>query len=195
MTLRFQQTSIPGVILVEPRVHRDDRGFFLETYRRDRYREGGIEAEFVQDNHSRSVRGTLRGLHCQAPPHGQGKLVRAIQGEIYDVAVDARRGSPTYGRYYAAVLSGENFHQLYVPAGLLHGFVVTSDFAEVEYKCTSFYAPESEFSVSWNDPDLGIPWPVDVPLLSPKDVDAPRLRDVQDRLVDWDAGASPAPRR
>jgi dTDP-4-dehydrorhamnose 3,5-epimerase len=185
VSLRFEQTPIPGVVLVEPRVHRDDRGFFLETYRLDRYREGGIGPAFVQDNHSRSVRGTLRGLHCQAPPHGQGKLVRAIEGEIYDVAVDARRGSPTYGRFFAAVLSEENFRQLYVPPGLLHGFVVTSDVAQVEYKCTSFYAPEAEFSVIWNDPDLAIPWPVDEPLLSGKDAAAPRLREVQERLADY----------
>jgi dTDP-4-dehydrorhamnose 3,5-epimerase len=182
----FETTPIPGVILVEPRVHRDERGFFLETYRLDRYREAGIEPAFVQDNHSRSTRGTLRGLHCQAPPHGQGKLVRAVEGEIFDVAVDARRGSPTYGRYFGAVLSEENFHQLYVPPGLLHGFVVTSDVAQVEYKCTHPYAPEAEFSVAWDDPDLAIPWPVAEPLLSAKDAQAPRLRDVQDRLVDWE---------
>lgn len=185
MSLRFETTRLPGVILVEPQVHRDDRGFFLETYHAARYREGGIDADFVQDNHSRSTRGTLRGLHCQAPPHGQGKLVRVIEGEVWDVAVDARRGSPTFGTYAAAVLSAENFHQIYVPPGLLHGFVVTSEIAQVEYKCTSPYVPEAEFSVAWNDPDLAIPWPVDDPTLSPKDRNAPRLRDVQDRLADF----------
>ena len=196
MSVRFQQTPLPGVVLVMPQVHRDDRGFFVESYRRDRYREGGIAPEFVQDNHSRSVRATLRGLHCQAPPHGQGKLVRVIEGEIYDVAVDARRGSPTYGRYFSAVLSEENFHQIYVPPGLLHGFLVTSEVAQVEYKCTSFYAPQAEFSVIWNDPDLAIPWPVDAPLLSAKDAAAPRLRDVQDRLVDHaPEDGPPAPAR
>ncbi|MGH0032211.1 MAG: dTDP-4-dehydrorhamnose 3,5-epimerase [Myxococcota bacterium] len=183
MSTRFEATPIPGVVLVEPRIHRDDRGFLLESYRRDRWSENGIDIEFVQDNHSRSTRGTLRGLHCQAPPHGQGKLVRAIEGEIWDVAVDARKGSPTYGRHFAAVLSAENFHQLYVPPGLLHGFVVTSEVAQVHYKATAFYAPQAEFSVAWDDPDLAIPWPVDAPLLSPKDADAPRLRDVQDRLA------------
>lgn len=185
MSLHFQETAVSGVILVEPRVHRDDRGFFLESYHAEKYREGGIEASFVQDNHSRSTFGTLRGLHAQAPPHGQGKLVRVIQGEVYDVAVDARRGSPTFGKYTAAVLSDENFHQLYVPPGLLHGFLVTSEIAQVEYKCTGLYVPEAEFSVVWNDPDLGIPWPVDQPLLSAKDRDAPRLRDVEDRLADF----------
>lgn len=182
MSLRFIRTPIPGVVLVEPRIHRDDRGFFLESFRRDRYAEAGIDLDFVQDNHSRSTRGTLRGLHCQAPPHGQGKLVRATEGEIWDVAVDARRGSPTFGQHYGAVLSEENFHQLWVAPGLLHGFVVTSEVAQVQYKATSYYAPEAEFSVAWNDPDLAIPWPVDAPLLSAKDADAPRLRDVQDRL-------------
>jgi dTDP-4-dehydrorhamnose 3,5-epimerase len=182
---RFQETAVSGVILVEPRVHRDDRGFFLESYHAEKYREGGIAASFVQDNHSRSTFGTLRGLHAQAPPHGQGKLVRVIEGEVYDVAVDARRGSPTFGKYAAAVLSDENFHQLYVPPGLFHGFLVTSEIAQVEYKCTGLYVPEAELSVVWNDPDIGIPWPVDQPLLSAKDRDAPRLRDVEDRLADF----------
>jgi dTDP-4-dehydrorhamnose 3,5-epimerase len=181
--MRFRETDLPGVILVEPDVHRDERGFFVETYHAPRYREGGIRETFVQDNHSRSTRGTLRGLHGQYP-RTQGKLVRAIEGEIFDVAVDARRSSPTYGRFVAAVLSAANFHQLYVPPGFVHGFCVTSDFAQVEYKCTEIYRPEDEFSVAWNDPDLGIPWPVSAPLLSAKDRDAPRLRDVQDRLIE-----------
>lgn len=185
MTLRFEPTAIPGVIRVEPVVHRDDRGFFLETYHAERYRAGGIDAVFVQDNHSRSARGTLRGLHAQAAPHAQGKLVRVIEGEVYDVAVDARRGSPTFGKFAAAVLSEENFHQLWVPPGMLHGFVVTSAIAQVEYKCTAPYVPHAEFSVAWNDPDIAIPWPVDRPLLSEKDRQAPRLRDVADHLLDW----------
>lgn len=185
MKPRFQATAIPGVILVEPVVHRDDRGLFLEAYHVEKYREGGIDATFVQDNRSQSVRRTLRGLHSQATPHTQGKLVSVLEGEIYDVAVDARRGSPTYGRYVATVLSGDSFRQLYVAPGLLHGFVVTSETAHVEYKCTTPYARGAEFSVVWNDPDLAIPWPVDEPLLSAKDRDAPRLRDVQDRLADY----------
>ena len=184
MSLRFAKTAIPGVVVVEPAIHRDARGFFLETYNSAHYREGGIEAEFVQDNHSRSARWTLRGLHAQNP-HPQGKLVRVIEGEIFDVAVDARRGSPSYGKYTGVVLSAENFRQLYVPPGLLHGFIVTSEFAQVEYKCTDFYHREGEISVAWNDPDLAIPWPTETPTLSEKDAHAPRLRDVEDRLVDF----------
>ena len=183
--LRFEKTAIPGVILVAPEVHRDDRGFFLETYHAVKYREGGIDADFVQDNHSRSSHGTLRGLHCQAPPHGQGKLARVVEGEVFDVVVDARRGSPTFGNHVTTVLSAENLHQLYLPPGVLHGFVVTSEFAQFEYKCTGLYVPEAEFGVAWNDPDLGIPWPLDDPALSPKDRDAPRLRDVENRLADF----------
>lgn len=185
MSLRFERTAIPGVILVVPEVHRDDRGFFLETYHAEKYREGGIGEDFVQDNHSRSSHGTLRGLHCQAPPHGQGKLARVVEGEVWDVAVDARKGSPTFGKHVSAVLSADNLRQLYVPAGMLHGFVVTSEFAQMEYKCTGLYAPGAEFSVAWNDPDLAIPWPIDAPALSSKDRDAPRLRDVEDRLTDF----------
>ncbi len=180
--MRFVETEVPGVILVEPTVHRDERGFFVETYHGPRYREGGIDAVFLQDNHSRSTRGTLRGLHGQFP-RSQGKLVRVIEGEIYDVAVDARRGSPSYGKYAAATLSADNFLQLWVPHGFVHGFYVTSEVAQVEYKCTDVYHPEDEFSVAWNDPDLGIPWPVPDPILSAKDRDARRLRDVQDRLL------------
>lgn len=186
MSPRFVDTRIPGVFVVQPHVHRDDRGFFLETWHAEKYRAGGIDADFVQDNHSHSVRGTLRGLHAQSP-HPQGKLLRVIQGEIFDVAVDARRGSPTYGQHVTAVLSADNFHQLWVPPGLLHGFVVTSDVAQVEYKCTAPYHPEAEFSVAWDDPDLGIPWPIDRPILSSRDASAPRLREVQERLLDYEA--------
>jgi dTDP-4-dehydrorhamnose 3,5-epimerase len=184
VTLRFVLTAIPGVVVVEPHVHRDGRGFFLETFQAEKYRAGGIDAVFVQDNHSHSTRNTLRGLHAQNP-HAQGKLLRVIAGEVFDVAVDARRGSPTYGRFVAMVLSADNFKQIYVPPGLLHGFLVTSDEAQVEYKCTGYYRPDAEFSVAWNDPDLAIPWPVDAPILSAKDAAAPRLADVQDRLLDY----------
>ena len=182
--MRFHQTEIPGVILVEPQVHRDARGFFVETYHAPRYREGGIDAVFIQDNHSQSTRGTLRGLHGQFP-HCQGKLLRVIQGEVYDVAVDVRRGSPAYGKHVAVSLSAENSLQIYIPPGFVHGFCVTSDVAQVEYKCTDVYRPEDEFGVAWNDPDLSIAWPLDDPILSSKDSDAPRLRDVQDRLIDY----------
>ena len=180
----FVATEIPGVVIVEPKVFRDDRGFFLESFQSETYRAGGIDALFVQDNHSYSGRGTLRGLHAQNPS-AQGKLLRVIAGEVFDVAVDARRGSPTYGRHVAAVLSAENFRQIYVPPGLLHGFLVTSEVAQVEYKCTTFYRPDAELCVAWNDPDLAIPWPIDEPILSAKDAAAPRLRDVQQRLLDY----------
>ena len=181
MNPRFAETAIPGVIVVEPSVHRDDRGFFLETYREPVYREGGVRETFVQDNHSRSVRGTLRGLHAQIP-NPQGKLVRVVEGEIFDVAVDARRGSPTYGKYVCALLSSEDFRQLYVPPGLLHGFLVTSESAQVEYKCTTLYQQDAQVSVAWNDPDLAIPWPIEAPILSAKDATAPRLREVAERF-------------
>ena len=182
--MKFLPTDLPEVILIEPDVFKDARGFFLETFHAEIYRAGGIDAVFVQDNHSYSTRGTLRGLHAQNPS-AQGKLLRVISGEVFDVVVEARRGSPVFGHYVTAVLSAANFKQIYVPPGLLHGFVVTSDVAEVEYKCTAFYRPDAEFSVVWNDPDLAIPWPIDGPLLSPKDAAAPRLRDVHDRLLDY----------
>jgi len=184
VSLRFVETAIPGVVLVEPQVYRDDRGFLLETFSVEKYRAGGIDAVFVQDNHSHSKRGTLRGLHAQNP-NAQGKLLRVVAGEIFDVVVEARRGSPIYGHFVTAVLSADNFKQIYVPPGLLHGFVVTSESAQVEYKCTAYYRPDAEFSVAWNDPDLAIPWPIDAPALSPKDAAAPRLRDVQNRLLDY----------
>jgi len=179
--LNFTPTPLPGVIEIEPDVHRDERGFFLESFRADTYRAGGIDATFVQDNHSRSVRGTLRGLHMQlAKP--QGKLIRVIAGTVFDVAVDVRRGSPAFGRYFGLELSAENHRQLYVPPGLAHGFVVTSEIAELEYKCTDFYDPTSELSIAWDDPEIGIPWPISEPILSRKDADAPALADVLDRL-------------
>ena len=184
MSARFVETPIPGVVVIEPQVFRDARGFFLETFQVETYRAGGIDATFVQDNHSHSKRGTLRGLHAQNP-NAQGKLLRVIAGEVFDVAVDARRGSPTYGKFFTVVLSADNFKQIYVPPGLLHGFVVTSDVAQVEYKCTAYYRPDAEFSVAWNDPDLAIPWPVDAPILSAKDAAAPRLTQVQHRLLDY----------
>jgi len=180
--LKFLPTEIPAVILVEPQVFRDDRGFFVETWHQRKWAEGGLPTGFVQDNHSRSARGTLRGLHSQQAPHAQGKLVRAIEGEVWDVAVDVRRGSPSFGRHVAVTLSADNFRQLWVPPGFLHGFCVLSDCAQVEYKCTAFYAPADELGVVWNDPDLAIPWPVREPVISEKDRRAPRLREVMERL-------------
>ena len=179
--MKFEETELPGVILVEPNVFRDDRGFFLETYHSEKYAEAGIPAEFVQDNHSRSSAGTLRGLHLQLK-NPQGKLVRAVQGEIFDVAVDIRRGSPHFGRWVGRRLSADAFNQLWVPAGFAHGFCVLSESAEVEYKCTALYTPGDELSIIWNDPQIGIEWPVDDPLLSGKDADAPQLAEVTERL-------------
>lgn len=181
----FRATPIPGVVLVEPTVHRDERGFFVETYHEPRYRENGITARFVQDNHSRSRGGILRGLHAQSP-NPQGKLVRCIEGRVWDVAVDVRLGSPTFGKHVAMELSDENFHQLYVPPGLLHGFCVLSEAAQIEYKCTGVYDPAADFGVRWNDPELAVPWPIDAPLLSEKDANAPLLAEVRDRLVPYE---------
>ena len=164
-------------MVVEPVVHRDARGFFLETYHRDKYAEGGITAPFVQDNHSRSVRGTLRGLHAQLS-RPQGKLIRVVEGEIHDVALDIRRGSPTFGRSVGVRLAGDDFRQLWIPPGFAHGFCVLSEVAHVEYKCTELYDPSDEISILWNDPDLAIAWPIRDPIVSAKDSRAPRLRDV-----------------
>jgi dTDP-4-dehydrorhamnose 3,5-epimerase len=175
--VKFIETGLPGVIQVEPTVHRDDRGFLLEAYHADRYREGGIHSTFVQDNHSRSGRGILRGLHAQKD-RPQDKLVRVLQGEIYDVAVDIRLESPTFGKWYGATLSAQNFHQLFIPVGFVHGFAVISSIAEVEYKCSDFYDPGGEFGVIWNDPEIGIDWPIENPLLSAKDAAAPRLSQI-----------------
>ncbi len=176
--MQTTETSIPGVLVIEPRLFRDARGFFLESYNVARYREAGLDVTFVQDNVSRSSHGVLRGLHMQAGAHAQGKLVSVLDGEVFDVAVDARIGSPTYGQSVGVTLSAETGRQLYIPPGFLHGFVVTSETALFAYKCTGYYAPEAEFSVAWNDPDLRIDWPTEAPELSAKDAAAPRLRDV-----------------
>jgi dTDP-4-dehydrorhamnose 3,5-epimerase len=179
--LKFDETSLPGVILISPDVHGDDRGFFLETYHAKKYADGGIDAVFVQDNHSRSKQGILRGLHLQLR-HPQGKLVRVIEGEVLDVAVDVRRGSPNFGEHVALELSASSFQQLYVPPGFAHGFLVTSEAAQFEYKCTDLYHPEDELSIAWNDPQLAISWPVASPSLSKKDQDAKTLAELMDQL-------------
>ena len=183
--MKVQGTGIPGVLVIEPTVHRDARGFFLETWHAERYREHGVDAVFVQDNHSRSARGTLRGLHAQQP-RPQGKLLRVVEGEIWDVAVDARTGSPAFGRHVAMALSAASFRQVYLPPGVLHGFCVQSEFAQVEYKCTQPYDAQAEFSVRWNDPELAIPWPIADPVLSEKDRRAPLLREVRARLIPFE---------
>jgi dTDP-4-dehydrorhamnose 3,5-epimerase len=180
--VKVEATALPGVLVVEPAVHGDARGFFVETWHAERYRELGIPGPFVQDNHSRSGRGILRGLHAQSP-HWQGKLVRCVEGAIWDVAVDVRLGSPTFGRHVGVELSAASFRQLWVPPGLLHGFCVLGEAAQVEYKCTEPYVAEADFSVRWNDPELAVPWPLANPVLSPKDRDAPLLREVRGRLL------------
>lgn len=179
--MRFEPTAIPDVILIEPRVFRDARGFFLESYHEPRFIAAGIDARFVQDNHSFSEHGTLRGLHMQRA-FAQGKLVRCIAGEIFDVAVDVRSGSPTFGRWVGETLSSENFRQLWIPPGFLHAFCVVSATAEVEYKCTEVYHPEDELGVIWNDPAIGVAWPIAAPVLSAKDAALPRLAEIESRL-------------
>ena len=179
--MRVVPTAIPEILILEPDVHTDGRGFFLETYHADRYREHGIPGPFVQDNHSRSIAGTLRGLHLQLR-RPQGKLIRVIEGEILDVAVDVRRGSATFGRWVSVALTAENFKQVYVPPGFAHGFCVVSPVAQVEYKCTDVYDPSSELGVAWNDPALAITWPVTQPLLSSRDANHPTLAEQTDKL-------------
>lgn len=166
--MKVLKTPLAGVLVLEPDVYKDSRGFFIETYHQEKYAALGMPGPFVQDNHSRSVRGTLRGLHAQLK-HPQAKLVRTLAGEIFDVIVDIRRGSPTYKQWYGVNLSAESFRQCYVPIGYAHGFYVLSDVAEVEYKCTAFYDPSDELRLLWNDPAIGIAWPTGPRLLSPKD--------------------------
>ena len=172
------QTKLANCVIIEPKVYGDDRGFFLETFQAERYATAGITLPFVQDNHSRSSKGVLRGLHFQKTKP-QGKLVRVVRGEVYDVAVDIRLGSPTYGRWEAVVLSDDNKKQFWVPPGFAHGFVVISDSADFEYKCTDYYDPSDEGSLLWSDPDLNIPWPIDKPILSEKDAQAPLLANLK----------------
>ncbi len=189
--MKVIETEISGVLIIEPKVFGDSRGFFMETYQSERYAHFGIPENLVQDNLSRSRLGVLRGLHVQHP-HAQGKLVQVFSGEVFDVAVDIRRGSPTFGRWAGVRLSGENKRQLWIPPGFAHGFCVTSDDALFGYKCSDFYNPGSELSVRWNDPEIGIRWPIDgEPDLSPKDFDAALLRDIPpDRLPLYEGAPS-----
>lgn len=173
------KTKLDGCVIIEPKVFGDERGFFLETFQAERYvSEAGITLPFVQDNHSRSSKSVLRGLHFQRTKP-QGKLVRVVRGQVYDVAVDIREGSPTYGQWEGMILSEENKTQLWVPPGFAHGFVVLSDTADFEYKCTDYYDPSDEGSILWNDSDLDITWPIDNPILSNKDAIAERLADLK----------------
>ena len=182
--MNILSTTLPGVFIIEPDVYRDERGWFLETYHADKYLYGGVPLAFVQDNCSSSVRGTLRGLHAQMS-RPQGKLVRVTRGEIFDVAVDIRRGSPTFGSCETVTLTAENFKQIDIPPGFAHGFCVLSDIAEVEYKCTDVYVPGDEITIAWNDPEIDIPWPLESPILSPKDMAAQSLKALWDKLPDY----------
>ena len=178
MPFDFKQLDIPGLLLVEPAVSRDPRGWFLEMYKRSDFAKAGIDAIFVQDNYARSVgKGTLRGLHYQKEPAAQGKLIRVVIGEIYDVVVDIRVGSPTFGRWTAITLSEENKRMLFVPPGFAHGYCATSDESEIVYKVTHEYSPTHERAIRWDDPQLAIPWPAAAPFLSEKDARAPLFRD------------------
>ena len=179
--MQFERTGIPDVVLVRPRVFGDARGFFFESWEERKFAAAGCDAKFVQDNHSRSTRHTLRGLHYQIQ-HAQGKLVRVVAGTVFDVAVDIRRSSPTFGRSVSVTLSDENHHMLWIPAGFAHGFLVLSEFADLVYRCTDFYSPAHERAILWNDPDLNIEWPLargEEPVLSAKDAVAVRFRDAE----------------
>ena len=177
----FKRTAIPDVILFEPRVFADDRGFFFESFNEKVFVEAvGKRYDFVQDNHSRSSRGVLRGLHYQLPPNAQGKLVRVVVGEVFDVAVDIRKGSPTFGRWVGELLTESNKRQLWIPPGFAHAFITLSDAAEFLYKTTSFYVPSAERCIKWDDPDIGIQWPIDgTTLLSFKDMNGERFKDAE----------------
>ena len=179
--MKTVETILPGLLLLEPQVFGDDRGFFYESYNEQAFRAAtGLDVHFVQDNHSRSVKGVLRGLHYQLPPAAQGKLVRCVAGEVFDVAVDLRRESPTLGRWFGVKISAENKREVWIPEGFAHGFLVLSEFAEFLYKTTNYYAPSFERAVVWNDPGLAIDWPLlGSPLLSGKDAAAPRLAEAE----------------
>lgn len=171
--MQVHPTHIPGLVVIEPRVFGDDRGYFFESYNAEKFREAGLETEFVQDNQSLSGRGVLRGLHFQRPPHAQGKLVRVIKGAVLDVAVDIRQGSPTYGQHHKLELNEQNKLQFYIPPGFAHGFATLAAETIFAYKCTDLYHPETEGSLAWNDSDLGIDWELDKPILSEKDQQSP----------------------
>jgi dTDP-4-dehydrorhamnose 3,5-epimerase len=179
--MKISDVGLPGLKILEPRVHRDVRGYFLESFRQNVAEEHGIRETFVQDNVSRSRKGVLRGMHYQLPPYGMGKLVRCIRGSVFDAVVDVRSGSPTFGKWFGIVLSDENQLGLYVPPGFAHGFVVLSDSADFTYKCTTYYDPPSERSLRWNDPQVGIQWPMDpdAALLTDKDRRAPTIREIE----------------
>ncbi len=183
MPFIFKRLEIPDVILIEPKVFEDDRGFFMETYKYSEFKKNGIPYEFVQDNHSKSQRGVLRGLHYQLKPMEQGKLVRCIKGRIWDVAVDIRKGSPWYGKWVAVELSEENKLMLWIPPGFAHGFLALADNTEIIYKVTKEYSPEFDRGIIWDDPDLAIDWPIKNPILSEKDKNLPLLKDAENNFI------------
>jgi len=175
--MEIHSTKFNEVIVIDPRIFQDPRGYFFETFQAERYKENGIACDFVQDNLSYSQQNTLRGLHYQHP-HGQAKLVSVVRGEVLDVVVDVRKDSPTFGQWEGVVLSAKNHRQLFVPGGFAHGFCVLSEDALFTYKCSDYYAPDAEHGIAWDDPDIGIEWPIEKPLLSEKDAHYPRLREV-----------------
>ncbi len=180
MPFEFTPLEISDIILIEPTVFPDNRGFFMETYKRSDFEKAGITGEFIQDNHSKSVKGVLRGLHYQLPPQAQAKLVRCIDGEIFDVAVDIRKGSPTFGKWTGACLSSDNRKMMYIPEGFAHGFIVLSDTAEIVYKVKGGeYSPRCERGIIWNDPAVGISWQADDVIVSDKDMSLPLLKDAE----------------
>lgn len=180
--MKVSKTSMEGILLIEPDLFGDSRGFFMESYSRKKYAELGINMEFVQDNHSKSVKNTLRGLHYQLNP-GQDKIVRVVSGEVFDVVVDMRHGSPSFGKWEGFILSAENKRQLFVPIGFAHGFCVLSDEAEFLYKCSDYYSPLDERGVIWNDPDLNVKWPIDNPILSERDKKNKFFRDMNKDFI------------
>jgi len=183
--MKFIETALPGCIVIEPQVFGDSRGFFYESYNEAKYHEAGIDRRFVQSNVSRSARGVLRGLHYQWP-HPQGKLVSVLEGEVYDVAVDIRRGSPNFGQWAGVMLTAENHRHFWIPEGFAHGFCVVSEYATFSYQCTDLYNAQADGGVRWNDPAIGVDWPISEPLLSDKDTKAPLLADIaEDRLPEF----------
>ena len=182
-SVKFTRLKIPDIVLIEGKAFEDERGFFVEMYKRSEFTKYGITQPFVQDNHSQSVRGVLRGLHYQKQPAAQGKLLSVVRGEVFDVAVDIRKGSPTYGRWVSEILSQKNHRMLYVPEGFAHGFLVLSEVADVVYKVTSEYSRQDERGIIWNDPSIGIDWPIKEPLLVGKDTQFPILKEADNNFI------------
>jgi dTDP-4-dehydrorhamnose 3,5-epimerase len=183
---KITQTKLPGLLVIEPHAFADDRGFFMESYNRDAFAALGLNLTFLQDNHSRSKKGVVRGLHYQLEPAGMGKLVSCLHGSIFDVGLDLRQGSPTFGNWYGEILSGDNHQMLYLPPGFAHGFMALEDNSDVLYKCTNVWRPEHERAIVWNDPAVGIKWPLDKvgkPLVNAKDAGAPLFKDAETNFV------------